>query len=249
MTYGACHEIRLSNAVLFGARSMSEFGVRITPLASGDEDREEVHSQSRRRLQITPGVESDEVNSAFREFVEARGGHASPFVVRDHTEYEAPEKTLWYDLEDVHSDDWTAYTVDGKIEFPLFRGYESGGHRRYRRITKPDSKGFRIWWNDDEITSGVEIDYGRGVVVFSYIPRSGRLYFAGTYNLCVRFDGEFGFAAASQYATDVETFELVELIGEEDYAPSSENDEYRAALGRTDDELSALIENFKELVN
>lgn len=247
MSFGECHEVRLSDEIVVGAKSTDTYSVRITELASGDEDREEVHSQPRRKLSVSFGSRLNDVAAEIREFIAARGGPASPFVVADPSDSGVTVKTLWYDLDDMTDADWTLYTVDNTIEFPLFRGYESGGHRRYRRITKPRPVGFQVWWNDDDVTDQVQVDFGRGIVVFDYIPRAGRLYFKCSYDLCVRFDSDPTVSALTDDVTDISGLSLIELIGVEDYAPASEGDELRAALGRTDEELNTLIASMKAM--
>lgn len=247
---GACCELRISNSVLRGSSASETFGVRITPLASGDEDREEIWSQSRRILQLQYGPQLDSCIAAVRNFILAMGGPAQTFCVADPTD-QGPGATraLWYDLADVTAAQRSLWSVEGGIAMPLFRGYEIGVHRRYRRVTKPRPAGFRVWWNDAEWTDDVTVDFGRGVVTFPWLPTAGRLYFAGRYDLCVRIDGDFTASGVFDDVVAAEPVRFIEVLGEADYTPATETDGYLAALGRSEAELSAVISDFQSLVS
>ena len=247
---GACTEVRIDDNVLSRATSTSMWNVRVTRLASGDEDREEIWSQSIRRIQLSYGSRLSAEIDAVREFVEAVGGPATSFCVCDPSD-DGPGTTpaLWYDLSDLTDEDRTLYTLaDGSLEMPLFRGYEVSTTRRYRRVTKPRPSGFRCWLNDNEITDNVVVDFARGLVYIDYLPTSGRLTFSGYYDLCVRVDGDFTAGGITPDVKSADRIAMKEVIGEADYSPTSESDEILAALGRSQRDLDQLLANMRTLV-
>ena len=181
----AFHEVRFPDDISRGARGGPERRTQIVELASGDEERNAIWANSRRRYDVAYGIRRADDLAAVVAFFEARNGRLHGFRFKDWADYkscrpsQAPSAT-----------DQPIGTGDGATTaFQLVKRYASGAQAWTRTITKPVADSVRIALNGEAQVSGWSVDGSTGLITFASPPPAGITITAGfAFDVPVRFD-------------------------------------------------------------
>jgi uncharacterized protein (TIGR02217 family) len=181
----AFHEIRFPDNISRGARGGPERRTQIVELASGDEERNAIWANSRRRYDAAYGIRRADDLTAVVAFFEARNGRLYGFRWKDWGDYKSclPSVTPF-------PTDQTIGTGDGATTtFQLVKAYISGAQTWTRAITKPVTGTATVSIDGVVQASGWLVDTTTGLVTFATAPASGTVITAGfEFDVPVRFD-------------------------------------------------------------
>ncbi|MEM9226082.1 MAG: DUF2460 domain-containing protein [Pseudomonadota bacterium] len=202
------HEITFPTRLAVGARGGPERKTEIVTLASGQEIRNAVWANSRRRWDIGGAIGNLSDLSELTSFFEARRGPLYGFRFRDPFDHlSAPVGGVVSPMDQIIG------TGDGvSLSFQLSKSYGDV----VRHITKPVSGTVRVAIDEVELLNGWSVDYTTGTVTFDAPPASSEIVAAGfTYDCPVRFDSDRLEGVVETFgAGRVVSVGLVELIGE-----------------------------------
>ncbi|PHR59341.1 MAG: glycoside hydrolase family 24 [Robiginitomaculum sp.] len=169
------HNINFPLPLAFGASGGPNIQTEIITLASGQEQRNASHSQTRRRYDAGVGVKSLSDIQLLVNFYEARRGQLYGFRFRDPIDNQADMQILG--------------TSDGvQTAFQLIKKYTDSMNSWTRIITKPVPNSVRAFVNGVEMT-GFTVDDQTGFVSFDNPPQNGAEITASfSFDVPVRFD-------------------------------------------------------------
>jgi len=176
------HEVTFPARLAFGSGAGIERRVRITPLASGYEQRVSPWALGRRRYLIGAGIRRLSDASALLDFFEAREGQLYGFRFRDFADCFSGT------TDQIAATDQNIGTGDGEtVAFQLRKTYGAV----IRPIHKPVAGSVLVAVNGVTQTGGVSIDPTTGLVTFEAPPSAGTAITAGfRFDVPVRFDAD-----------------------------------------------------------
>lgn len=183
----AFHEIRFPDSISRGARGGPERRTRIVELASGDEERNAVWADSRRRYDVGYGVRRADDLALVVAFFEARLGRLHGFRFKDWSDFKScpPSATPAATNQNIGTGTGAA------VAFALRKFYVSGAQSWARPIAKPVAGTVLIAINGVNQPSGWTVDTTTGIVTFSVAPANGAAITAGfEFDVPVRFDND-----------------------------------------------------------
>ncbi len=181
----AFHEVRFPDDISRGARGGPERRTQIVELASGDEERNAIWANSRRRYDAAYGIRRADDLAAVVAFFEARNGRLYGFRWKDWADFKSclPSQTP-------AATDQAIGTGDGATTtFQLVKSYVSGAQSWTRTIAKPVAGTVLVAINGVEQASGWSVDTTAGIITFATAPAAGASITAGfEFDVPVRFD-------------------------------------------------------------
>lgn len=180
-------EIQFPTDISYGSSGGPTYATDIVISASGYEQRNISWAQARARYNVAHGVKNKAQLDQLIAFFRARKGRAIGFRFKDWTDYTASAQNLG-------SGD------GGRTSFQLIKRYSSGTSEEVRSITKPVSGTVVIRVNGAVRSSGVTIDYTKGLVQFAVAPTLGQVVTADfSFDVPVRFDTDKLSATLDEY--------------------------------------------------
>jgi len=176
------HEVTFPARLAFGSGAGIERRVRITPLASGYEQRVSPWALGRRRYLIGAGIRRLGDASALLDFFEAREGQLYGFRFRDFADCFSGA------ADHVTPADQVIGTGDGEsVTFQLCKTYGAV----IRPIHKPVAGSVVVAVDGVTQGTGLSIDHTTGLVTFDAPPPEGAEISAGfRFDVPVRFDAD-----------------------------------------------------------
>lgn len=175
------HEVRFPLRLAIGASGGPERRTEIITLASGQEVRNAVWRNSRRRWDVGGAVSDMASLQVLAAFFEARMGRLYGFRFRDPMDY----SSALPGTDSTPLDQILGVGDDVTAEFQLQKDY--GGTTR--DIVKPVEGCVRVAIDDIEQSTGWSIDHTTGVLTFDVAPEDGAIVSAGfEFDCAVRFD-------------------------------------------------------------
>lgn len=180
-------EIQFPADISYGSSGGPTYATDIVISASGYEQRNISWAQARARYNVAHGVKTKSQLEQLIAFFRARRGRAVGFRFKDWTDYTASGQNLG--------------TGDGvRTSFQLVKRYNSGASEEVRMITKPVSGSVVVKVNGTVRTSGITVDYTKGLVQFSVAPLAGQIVSADfSFDVPVRFDTDRLSATLDEY--------------------------------------------------
>ncbi len=186
----AFHDVRLPVDVERGAQGGPVFQTTVLRLASGAEQRNQEHAESKQKWDISYGVLDDDgdVNvtdfNDVRDFFYARLGRLHSWPFKDHSDF-----TIG-DALNPTTDNQTIGTGDAiKTVFQIIKTYTSGAFTNDRTITKPIVATTIVLLDNVVQVSGFTVARLTGIVTFAVPPGAGVVVGVVTeFDLVMRFD-------------------------------------------------------------
>lgn len=180
-------EVRFPPAISRGSSGGPERQTEIVALASGREERNSRHAQSRRRYNAGFGVATLDDIRATVAFFEERRGRLHGFRWKDHGDFRSCATG-----ETIAAGDQQIGTGDGvTAAFQLIKTYGSGLRDYARAIVKPVNGSVRVAVAGVEKTLGSDfiVDHATGIVTLFSAPAADAIVAAGfEFDVPVRFD-------------------------------------------------------------
>jgi len=184
----AFHEVRFPDNISRGAVGGPMRKTRLVELESGDEERNAIWADSRRKYNAAYGIRKIDELAAVTAFFEARGGRLYGFRWKDWADYKSCLPTGV-----PASGDQQIGTGDGvKTDFQLVKVYASAPATYVRTIKKPVTGSVMVAVGGVDQPSGWTVDTTTGIVSFAAAPASGLAITAGfQFDVPVRFDTDY----------------------------------------------------------
>lgn len=165
-----------------------QFSTSVIRVGSGFEKRRPARSGYLFKGDIGKLILTEKEIAYVTAFFNARKGRAIAFRWKYWADYECTHETL--EIDPFTTTQGVIEPVSGTSQYQLKKRYTSFGVDSYKPIYKPVEP-IEVYVNGTLQTSGVTIDYTRGLVTFSSPPASGdALRWSGEFDLPVRFDSD-----------------------------------------------------------
>lgn len=252
MKFGSFHEVLLPEDISINASGGPAFLTNVAALRSGAEERRSQWSRAKRRYDIGYGLRDANELYAVYEFFLARMGQGFPFRFRDPRDFTTKPGTCECEDTTAFDDCLIELSEATSTEIPLYRTYRSGQQAFRRRIYKPRCC-IKIGLTQEdgtqtELTGGFEVNPSRGVVCFDSLPVGKCLTWGGLYDTPVRFAvDELDWTMEMLTLSEFPSIPLIEVLGEKDVLPETEDDELQAFLGVADSDLQKIVDCADEI--
>jgi len=166
--------------IAFGAASAAEWETELVTMAGGHDDTNENWEDNKHRFDAAPAVRTASAYALVRAHFNQVRGRARSFPFKDFLDYRVTDT------------DGVLVEVDGG-GWQLSKVYGSGGNEYIRRITRPDTAGFRIIrvrsGVHSNVTGSATVDMDTGFVSAITGDTSGDTYlWMGTFVVPCRYD-------------------------------------------------------------
>jgi len=190
------------------ATVIPEFSTSVSVTASGFERRNSLWSNARLRFDVGPGIRSEAEMGELIAFFRARRGAARGFRFSDPSDHSSNGM-----VGTPSPSDQVLGTGDGaQSDFPLIKGYGTGGEQQVRRITRPVFETILVSIDNAVQLGNWELREG-GVISFETPPAPGSVVCAGfLFDVPVRFaQDSLEIAGASFAAGEAPSVPVVEI--------------------------------------
>ena len=197
------HDIRLREDYERGARGGPGFKTTVTPLASGQEQRNGDWQRARAKYDIGYGVEDKADYTEILNFFMARRGKLYGFRFKDWADYEATDVQI-------------GVGNGSDTEFQLIKIYEPGAYQYTRYIYKPVAATLVVKL-DGTPTTAFTLDADNGVVTMDSAPSAAVVVTATfEFDVPVRFDtDDLDIALLHVEAGSIPSIPIIELRQED----------------------------------
>lgn len=184
----AFHEVQFPTDISRGAVGGPMRKTRLVELESGDEERNAIWADSRRKYNAAYGIRRIDDLAVVTAFFEARNGMLIGFRWKDWADYKSCMPTG----VPANTDQQIGVGDGIETDFQLVKDYTSGAVTYTRTIKKPVVGAALIALDAVDQPSGWSLDTTSGIISFAIAPAIGVVVTAGfQFDVPVRFDTDY----------------------------------------------------------